>query len=165
MVNLTHLRNTHPVITVSEYLRLHNISENVERSDGHWARNKYHMNPNVLDRSGKMPSLHIIENQNYDPSGIVRVDMIPRDIKERGEGRFEGGQPLNGENVEWEGTQRTPAYVALKKLLRGKVPTVDWDQARHLLQSERYIGVEMDETLERFLNDNGWEVLYTYGGA
>lgn len=34
MVNMTHLRNRQPVITVSEYLRLHGQNSEIESSNG-----------------------------------------------------------------------------------------------------------------------------------
>src|ERR1700728_1786866 len=60
MLNMTLLRSTQRVITVSEYLRLHNISEDTEEINGHWERHKYHLKPNVFDNMNKTPSLHVI---------------------------------------------------------------------------------------------------------
>jgi hypothetical protein len=159
MLNMTLLRNRHPVITVSDFLRLHNISEDVERSNGHWGRETYHTNPNVFDTSGHTPSLHVIQEHLYDPEGVNRVDMIPEDMKMRGEWTFAGGQPLDGENMEWNETMWTFAHEP------HEASVLDWNQVRQILQKRGYIGLDTDEKLEWFLTKNGWEVLYTYEGV
>ncbi len=49
MMDLPHLRAQHPVITVSEYLRLHEQDPEVESSTGSWERELYHSHPNVFE--------------------------------------------------------------------------------------------------------------------
>jgi len=158
MLNMTLLRNRHSVITVSDYLRLHNISGDVELSNGHWGRETYHRNT----ESGQMPSLHVIENHLYDPKSIVRVDVIPDDMKKRGGWTFRGGRVLDGENTEWNETLQTVADNALRSSLADQTSVLEWDRAHQILKDS---GLDTNEQLERFLNDNGWEVLYTYKGA
>lgn len=165
MLNVTLLRNRHPVITVSDFLRLHNISEDVERSDGHWGRDTYHMNPNVFDASGHIPSLHIIQERLYDPHGINRVDIIPEDMRTRGGWTFGRGQLLDGDNVEWNENIPTLAHDTLWKFSPEKSSVLDWNQARQILKRRGYFGLDTDEELEWFLIDNGWEVLHTYQGV
>jgi hypothetical protein len=84
MLNLTLLRNAQPVITVAEYLRLHNMSEETEANDGNWQRHMYPQSPYVFDATRRKPTLQVIENNWYDPHGINRVDMIPEAMKRRG---------------------------------------------------------------------------------
>jgi hypothetical protein len=166
MLNMSLLRSTQPVITVSEYLRLHNISDDVEQSDGHWGRYDYHVNHGVFDNTGRSPSLHIIENEWYDPWGINRIDLIPEDMKRRGGWSSEGGNTMKGEKGRWTNTLKTPAYLALEAELPDKRPVLAWDQARHALRKKGFEwAIQTDERMEEFLNENGWEVLYTYNGA
>jgi len=64
IIDLPHLRAHHPVITVSEYLRLHGQDPEAESSQGSWQTELYHSHPNVFGSNKiKMPSLFVIENQ------------------------------------------------------------------------------------------------------
>ena len=75
IVNMTHLRNRQPVITASEYLRLHGQDPETESSSGSWARQSY---SNVFEKNKtRTTSLFIIENHWYEPAGTTRVDYIP----------------------------------------------------------------------------------------
>jgi hypothetical protein len=166
MLNMTLLRSAQPVITVSEYLRLHNISEDVEESNGHWEKHKYHLKPNIFDNTGRAPTLHVIENAWYDPRDINRIDVIPEDMKKRGGWSTEGGNPLRGERGNWTDKSKTSIYTALEAALPDWPRVVAWDQARQILQSAGHASdVQTDEGMEKILNENGWEVLYTYEGA
>lgn len=76
MFNLTHLQQSHAVITVSDYLRLHNISTEVESTGGHWDVDACHSHNAV----GVMThDLYVTENLYYDPYSVIRVDYIPQD--------------------------------------------------------------------------------------
>lgn len=132
MINITHLRQSHPVITVSDYLRLHGHESDAEASDGQWQRVSYHLTENVL--TDKIPQLYVIENEWYDPPETVRVD----DVIER--------------NDEEEGG----VYRTLKDALSDNQVLLDWGKAQELL------GISSDEDLERVVVDNGWEVVYTF---
>jgi hypothetical protein len=149
MLNMTLLRKRHSVITVSEFLRLHNISEDFERNDGHWGKETYHVNPSVFDVSGQPPSLHVIPNHLYDPEGVNRVDSIPEDMKTRGRWMFREGKP-------------TFADTTLRHSLPDNTFVLDWNKARQILKETGFPGLDTDERLQIFLNNNGWEVLYTY---
>lgn len=162
MLNMTLLRNSQPVITVSEYLRLHNIPEDVEESDGHWERHKYHVNPYIFG-SGTPPSLHVIENAWYDPCDINRVDVITEEMKRRGGWDPARGVPEKDEYGQWASTEKTELYVALEAALPTRPKVLGWDQARQILQQKGQTST--DEGMEKVLNDNGWEVLYTFNGA
>jgi hypothetical protein len=166
MLNMSLLRSTQPVITVSEYLRLHNISEEAEQSNGHWGHHNYHLNDNTLGNTGRWPTLHVIENEWYDPPGVNRIDVIPEDMKKRGGWSVEAEHVQKGEKGRWTDTSKTAVYLALEAALPNRPLVLEWGRARQVLQKE---GLERaartDEGMERILNKNGWEVLYTYNGA
>ncbi|KEP48068.1 O-FucT domain protein [Rhizoctonia solani 123E] len=69
MLDMNHLRKTHSVVTVGEYLELNGMSPDIERSNGAWHRENY-------QNGGKL-SLHEIPNNEYDPEPLVRVEMLP----------------------------------------------------------------------------------------
>ncbi|PBK61615.1 hypothetical protein ARMSODRAFT_990619 [Armillaria solidipes] len=140
MINITHLRQSHPVITVSDYLRLHGHDSDSEAPDGQWQRVYYHLTENVL--TGKIPELYVIENERFDPPGTVRVDeMIARTDEEAYVSDVEEGE----------------IYRTLKDaLLEGDQVFMDWNKAQELL------GISSDEDLERVIADNGWEVVHTF---
>ena len=160
MLNMTLLRRTQPVITVSEYLQLHNISKDAEEGNGHWAPHKYHLNANVFDSTGRTPSLYVIKNAWYDPWEINRVDMIPSYMRERGGWSSEGG------GGRWTITSKTSVYLDLEAALPDRPRVLSWDRARQVLQDKGHSSeIQTDQAMEAFLNQNGWEVLLTYDGA
>ncbi|KAH0830351.1 hypothetical protein J3R83DRAFT_1745 [Lanmaoa asiatica] len=165
MLNLTHLRRFQPVITVAEYLRLHDLSEDLELSNGQWDTKIYHQNPSVYDTQGNSPSLHTIENGWYDPQDLNRVDLLPEVIKSRGQWDPLLGNPAKDEHGGWPSPSKTNAYLALEQALSGRQHVLDFDRARHILQDNGIRGVTSDDDLIQVLNDNDWEVLYTFDGA
>ncbi|KAF9234040.1 hypothetical protein BU15DRAFT_90142 [Melanogaster broomeanus] len=165
MLNITHLRRFQPVITVADYLRLHDLPPDLELSTGQWDTQNYHQNPNVFDTHGTPPSLHTIENWWYDPQGLNRVDVIPEEMKQRGNWNLELGDKARDENGGWPSPSKTAAYVALERALSGRQYVLGWDDARRILLDHGIRGVTSDEGLTQVLNDNGWEVLYTFDGA
>lgn len=165
MLNLSHLRRTQSVITVADYLRLHNLPEDLELSTGQWDAAKYHQNPSVFDSHGKPPSLHVIENQWYDPLRLNRVDRIPEEMKERGKWNPRLGDKAQDQYGGWKTPSRTKAYHVLELMLAGRQFVLGWDQARAILESSGIGGVSTDEGLTEILLSNGWEVLYTFDGA
>ena len=98
MFNLTHLHRAHPVIMISEYLWLHNLSVDMEWSNGAWLHDNYHNHANVFKSDPqKKPSLQVIENSWYDPQGINRVDVLPKDMRVKGNWSEEMRDPNNGQ--------------------------------------------------------------------
>ncbi|KAH7905045.1 hypothetical protein BJ138DRAFT_967271, partial [Hygrophoropsis aurantiaca] len=163
MINITHLRRTQPVLLVSEYLRLHNLSADLEASNGQWDTEKYHQNPSVFDIGARgPPSLKVIDNWWYDPRRLNRVDSIPDDMKRRGDWNVS-----KGEYGTWNKKEKTDIYLNLQSALpkKGRQNVLGWDQARSILQNHGIVGISSDEGFEMKLRDNGWEVLYTYDGA
>ena len=163
MIDLPYLRARHPVITVSEYLRLHGLDPEIESSRGHWERESYHTHPNVLESNKtKTPSLFVIKNQWYHPSGSTRVDLIPQEMKERGNwGRYSRSQSQETSGY-WPFV--VPTNVS-KRLANGNSDILDWDDAKRILLSselEPEVDLDDDKVVEDVLNANGWEVLHTF---
>jgi len=155
MMDLPRFRERGPVITASEYLRLHGQDPNIESADGLWPRELYHSQANVFesDRT-KTPSLFVIENHWYDPPGTVRVDYIPQEMKGR-QNSQSGEGPTEISNLLW------------RKAGLGTT-AVDWESAKSILglsKLEPEVDLGDDAVVERILNDNGWEVLHTFAHA
>jgi hypothetical protein len=166
MLNLTHVRLKQPVITVSEYLRLHNIPEDAERSNGHWDRTRYHQNPSIYDQTSRRPTLSVIENWWYDPWEINRVDFIPDDVKLRGGWSSQGGDSNKGEVGSWQDQPKTAVYAALEAALPTRPKVLSWDRAFQVLQDHGLTWEGQSSSgMENILHENGWEVLFTYEGA
>jgi len=163
MIDLSHLRAHHPVITVSEYLRLHGLDPESESIRGHWQRELYHANPNVFQSNKtKMPSLFVIENQWYDPSGSTRVDYIPQAMKERG--NWERYSPSESQETGGYWPSVEPTDVS-KRLATFNSGVFDLDDAKRVLLSSEHeteVDLDDDKVVEDILNTNGWEVLHTF---
>lgn len=163
MLNLTHLRRFQPVITVAEYLRLHGLQEDLELSNGQWDTQKYHQNPSVFDTH--TPSLHVIENGWYDPQGLIRVDTSPEQMKSHGYWDPLLGDPARDQLGGWPSPSKTEAYLALERQLSGRQRVLSFDNTRQILRDNGIRGLDSDEALTEILNQNGWEVLYSFEGA
>ena len=166
MIDLPHLRAHYPVITVSEYLRLHGLDPEAESSSGSWQRESYHTHSNVLEpNKTKTPSLFLIKNQWYDPSGSTRVDYIPQEMKERG--NWEPYSPSQSQETGGYWPFVIPTDVS-KRLASGNSGVLDWDAARRVLLSSELkpeVDLDDDKVVEDVLNANGWEVLHTFFSA
>ena len=173
MIDLSHLRAQYPVITVSEYLRLHGIDPEVEfESHGSWLRDTYHTNPNIFESNKtKTPSLFVIENHWYEPWGSVLVDYIPQAMKERG-----NWVPYSlSQSQETGGYWRFAVPTNISKGLANSIvkdewdpDIMDWDAAKEFLLSSKLgpeVDLDDDKAVEDFLNANGWEVLYTFASV
>ena len=164
IVNMTNLRNRQPVITASEYLRLHGQDPESESSSGFWPRQSYHTHPNVFETNKtKTPSLFMIENHWYDPEGTTRVDYIPEAMKMRGNlDDHAGPDSYDGSAEYWPTVE--PTELSRDMLLRGS--SLDWNTAKDVLvNSPGLIGdvnLDDDEVVEELLNAHGWEVLHTF---
>jgi hypothetical protein len=166
MIDLPHLRARHPVITVSEYLRLHGLDPEAESSRGSWQRELYHTHSNVFESNKTItPSLFVIENQWYEPSGSNRVDSIPQAMKERGNwGRYSPSQSQESGGY-WPSVEPTEISERLTNVLPDSPTVLDWDTAKRILgtsELEPEIDLDDDKAVEDALNANGWEVLHTF---
>ena len=168
MIDLPYLRIQHPVITVSEYLRLHGLDPEAESSRGHWQRELYHSSPNVFESNKtKTPSLFVVENHWYDPPGSTRVDFIPQAMKERG--NWEHYSPSQSQETSGYWPFVVPTDVS-RRLGDGNSGVLDWDTAKRVLSQlssklEPEVDLGDDEAVEDTLNVNGWEVLHTFFSA
>lgn len=163
MFNLTHLQQSHAVITTSDYLRLHNISADVETSDGHWDIDAYRVT-NAL--GSQEPSLHIIENNWYDPDDIVRVDSIPEDMRLRGGWSTHGGDTSRDRMGSWNDSTHSEIYDALMEAVPEGRPVISWESVRRVVVDGGRITPESSvEAIGDVLRENGFEVIYTYDGA
>jgi hypothetical protein len=163
MIDLPRLRARYPVITVSEYLRLHGLDPESESSRGHWERELYHTHPNVFESNKtKMPSLFVVENKWYEPPGSTRVNYIQQSMKERG--NWERYSPSQSQETGGYWPFVVPTDVS-KLLAIGNPGVLEWDAAKRILSSSRLrpeVDIDDDKAVEDVLNANGWEVLYTF---
>jgi hypothetical protein len=165
MFDLPYLRAHHPVITVSEYLRLHGLDPEGESSRGSWQTELYNSHPNVFESNKtKTPSLFVIENQWYEPSGSNRVDYIPQAMKERGNWERYSLSQSQESGGYWPSVERTEISERLTNALGDFPDVLDWDTAKRILGTELESEVDLDDdkAVEDVLNANGWEVLHTF---
>ncbi|KAI0003694.1 hypothetical protein BJV74DRAFT_876058 [Russula compacta] len=156
MLDLPRLRARHPVITASEYLRLHDQDPESESSSGYWLRDAYIAHPNVFESNKtNTPSQFVIQNEWYDPSGTNRVDYIPEAMKARNR-KTAGYWPLE---------EPTNISIQLTSALPEGKSILDWDTAKSTLRAsglEPELDLDNDEVIEGVLIANGWEILYTF---
>ena len=167
MLDLPRLRKQYPVITASEYLRLHGLDSENESSSGFWLREWYTSSPNVFgSNKTKTPSQFLIENHWYDPTGIDRVDYIPQAMKARGKWERYSEPEVVGETAGyWPPEEQTDISNLLSNAMLEDHSILGWDDVKVVLKESR-LGQEMDlnddNVVESVLNTNGWEVLYTF---
>ncbi|TFY76959.1 hypothetical protein EWM64_g7055 [Hericium alpestre] len=170
MLDMPLLRQTHPAILVSDYLRLHGLSDGLEFSNGAWQRDSYHTNPSVFETNAShTPSLYVIHNDWYDPTGTNRVDFIPEDMRERGDWIIGDEDESTGRRGRWqESVPTTRVHDVLVEAMEKDKFVLDFEQVRGILETNgvhETWDISTDEELEELLRDNGWEVLYTFRGA
>ena len=166
MIDLSHLRARHPVITVSEYLRLHGLDPEAESSSGSWRREFYHTHPNVFEFNKTMtPSLFVIKNERYEHPSSTRVNYIPQAMK--GRGNWEPHPPSQSQESGgyWPFVEPTEISEQLTNALSDFPPVLDWDTTKRVLLSselEPEVDLDDDKVVEDVLNANGWEILHTF---
>lgn len=179
MINMTKIREHQPVVTVSEFLRLHGISPVRERSNGAWDRSGYHVNPPIYASdpghdSASKPSLFVVQNGWYDPAKVIRVDYIPEDMKTRGGWTIGSAnsttkveQVMPGRFGAWSDTLKTKVNKLLTAKLSGDDGYLNWDKVVDALEEAKVLesGRITDAEIERILQSNGWEVMHTFEGA
>lgn len=164
MLDLTLLREVQPVILVSDYLQLHGLPLHLEQSNGTWSRDAYHSNSNVY--TGRKPSFHEIKNNWYDPSGTIRVDRLPDEIKERGKWRFRMGDDETGPIGEWTtGESESEVAESLRSMSQSRSRLwLEWEEAVNAMTDalQNSEVAETDRKFEEIAHDHGWETVYTY---
>jgi hypothetical protein len=169
MIDLPRLRARHPVITASEYLRLHGQDPESESSSGYWDRDSYISHPYVFESNKtKTPTQFVIENHWYDPQGTNRVNYIPQSMKNRGKWERHPGPEIGPTAGYWPDEEPTEISIHLTSLLpedKSK-SLISWDTAKTALNESQPLGLgvdlDNDKVVEQILNDNGWEVLHTF---
>lgn len=137
MLNITHVRRYQPVLLVSEYLQLHNLPVDIEKSDGSWDRSAYHTSPSIpTDDPEQKNDLFVIENDWFDPTGTNRVDIIHTDMKERGRWTPNHDLSETGAGGYWDNVQKTAGYLKLEAALAEDRHVLEWHEARTALWAE-----------------------------
>jgi hypothetical protein len=167
IMNMTHLRNRQPVITASEYLRLHGQDPESESSSGFWPRQSYHTHPNVFETNKtKTPSLFVIENHWYKSAGMTRVDYIPEAMKRRGNlERHPGPHNYDDSTEYWPPLEPTEPISSLDDAMRWHNQVIAWHTAKEIVKSSGLggeVNLDDDGVIEEILNAHGWEVLHTF---
>ena len=146
MMDLVHLRRSHAVVTVSEYLRLQGIAESVELTNGHFGRTEYLNTPTTPP-----PSLYIIPNHKYDEGaqgGLIRVDKLP---------------PVSGESFKT--TKVTDTLLDhLKHGYNEERHVADMNDVERVLEGAKMKTWNSGKELEQILESEGWVILYSFGG-
>ena len=166
MLDLPRLRGQYPIITASEYLRLHGQDPATESSSGFWSRDWYISNPNLFEpNKTKTPSQFIIENQWYDPVGSNRVDYIPQAMKSRGKWERYPESNITESTGYWPLEDPTDISNLLMSAIPEGRSVMDWDVAKGVLRESRVglqVDINDDNVVEGVLHANGWEVLHTF---
>ncbi|EIW85510.1 hypothetical protein CONPUDRAFT_162695 [Coniophora puteana RWD-64-598 SS2] len=170
VLNVTRLQEHYSVILVSDYLRLHSLSPDLENSTGQWDTTLYHQNPSVFEANlTKVPSMHTIKNDWFDPEGTTRVDVIPEEMKQRGQWDVLAGDPNKDESGRFPNVTRTEIYdeVLTYRYIKAedRVPAVTWEHALLALSTAGVLGAGNPDEIAEVLQGNGMEVVYTYKGA
>ncbi|KAG8905648.1 hypothetical protein FRB99_008489 [Tulasnella sp. 403] len=144
MLDLPHLRQTHNVLLLREYLQLNGMDPNLEQSTGQWS------NDYIGKKTGsdKRMTAAAIRNEDFDPHPVVRVDSLSRMAK---------SPVLNMTEV-----MQQPVYGILMHKL-GNDLVLEWQEAR-VAMAPFMTNVQSDDELEELLAENGWSTLYTYAG-
>jgi hypothetical protein len=166
MLDLPRLRMQYPVITASEYLRLHGLDPESESSSGFWLRIWYTSSPNVFESNKiKTPSQFFIENHWYDPMGINRVDHIPQAMKIRDKWERHYPEIVSEAAGYWPPEEQTDISDLLTSVKPEDKAILGWDDVKAVLRESRLgqgMDLNDDSVVESMLNVNGWEVLYTF---
>jgi hypothetical protein len=159
MLNITRMREAHPVILASDYLRMQNLPLNLETGDGHWDREAYH--------AGELhPSLFVVKTEWYDEHDIVRVDYLSEDMKAHGGWMIEDEVGDRGSRARWadveEEESETSKGLNACKNHWGIAP---WGCAVHRLKQNgagEHFDLTTDEGVEAALIHERWEVVHTF---
>ncbi|EJU02501.1 hypothetical protein DACRYDRAFT_22122 [Dacryopinax primogenitus] len=142
MIDLNHLRETHAVVTMAEYLRLRGLSPDLEKGNGQWSDDTYKLHSRA------------IPNNRWDPSGVVRVEQ------QRSPFVLDESNPDSLAAFE----ARDRVKEKIEEMMQGHSQNVlDWEFVQQAIRS---FGLDDDDIkIELFLRAGGFEVLHTYQGA
>ncbi|EJU02506.1 hypothetical protein DACRYDRAFT_22127 [Dacryopinax primogenitus] len=143
MIDLNHLRKTHAVVTVAEYLELQSLTADLEQGNGQWSDAVYQA------RSRPIP------NSWWDPPGVIRVDQ------EQPPFVLNEDDPISLSAFDARETVGEQIESLLKDQPRG---LLEWSAAEDRFHLLNVSGVD-DSSAELFLRAAGFEVLHTYQGS
>ncbi|KAF8266936.1 hypothetical protein EI94DRAFT_1802331 [Lactarius quietus] len=149
IVNMTHLRSRQPVITASEYLRLHGQNPEIESSSGFWLRQSYHTHPTPLRRT---------KQRRHHYSSL-------RTTEEGELERHPGPDNYDGRTQYWPFLEPTELSSSLAEGARWQNFAISWYTAKKCVESShlgRGVNLNDDRAVEELLNAHGWEVLHTF---
>ncbi|KAG8923727.1 hypothetical protein FRC02_010958 [Tulasnella sp. 418] len=136
MIDIPHLRKTHNVILMKDWLQIYGLDPSVEIGrNGPWW-------PTVYHNTNPPTTLHKIPNHEYDPSGIVRVDDKSK---------------LSHVSTDTSSAMDRALWQAM-----GEKIALDWSAARSTLGVSSETS---DEEVEKLLAKHGWATTYTFIGA
>lgn len=143
MIDMTHLRETHAVLTMSEYLKLHSLPADIEQGNGQWSDSTYRIHSRP------------IPNAWWDPPGVVRVEQ------QRPPFVLDETSPASVR--AFEARDRVKEKIDLMMETQ-KQNVLDWVPIQKTLES---LQLDASEELnaELFVRAAGFEVLHTYQGA
>lgn len=142
LLNITRLRDAQPVITTTDYLRLHGLDPLDESTNGYWQRKQYHASQNVF--TGQTPSLFTVENHDYEPKRTVRVNELSPQWQARASNTSQFNSTVD---------------AVLREALEEDKVILEWDAVQLALNSTD------DAEIRRTLTGAGWEVLHTYAAV
>lgn len=145
MLDIPHLRKTHNVLLMSEYLQLVGIDPQREWSNGAWHRTDYLGGP-----EHEKLTIHVIPNNEYDPADVFRVDSRAALLEK-------GLKP--GTDT---GKVALKLFAALASKSSGNV--LEWGEVK-MAVADFVKDIKDDKETEALLEANGWAVLHTYAGA
>ncbi|KZV61938.1 hypothetical protein PENSPDRAFT_592125 [Peniophora sp. CONT] len=167
MLNITAMRAVHPVILVSDYLRLHDLPLDIEVGNGHWGREAYHTKAPIHSGFlGAPPDLYVVKNERYD-EGFYRVDVLPEDMRSRG-GWIAGAATDEGPGGHWENRTETEISSRLRESFNSWGNLLPWKDAVDTLRvtsAANDFDLDRDGGVMEALHANGWEVLQTFLGV
>jgi hypothetical protein len=76
MIDLEHLRKTHSVLLVREYLAMHGLNQTLESVTGKWEPELYHSGMKTSIPHKDRLSIFSVPSEDYDPPHLVLVDSL-----------------------------------------------------------------------------------------
>jgi len=158
MIDIPLLRQKHNVISMTEYLHLQGLNITEILPNGAWNRDYYHS-------GADKPTLFIIPNNIYDPSDVIRVDVMPPPPP------FISSEDPNAiaehfKNMDWtpdtELGRACNVHLLEATFQKGR-NILDWSEA---VEELRWTLAEYtNTTVEDALKAAGWVTLHTWEGA
>lgn len=134
MIDIKHLRKTHSVLLVREYLAMHGLNESTESLTGRWEPESYHIGATKLRAKKGRLSLFTVPNEDYDPPEFVLVDSLPVSSSPPSPASLNISPDGISINRERDSLLMMPSARKLAEMLQKKSynygPTLTYDEAR-----------------------------------